>query len=162
MQRRRGGPGAVPATAVCCFRYWEKGSSGEGEFFAIYIFISDIDAQLAFVSFTKGQRRRGGPAAIRTTGHLFTSVQMCKYPVSNIQYQFQCQFKCRHQLLLKLVIGDLHTSTLAHLHTACHLRVPASPFPPRQAPQALRHAYLHAEESACRVRRSPVAVLMSN
>ncbi len=60
-----GGPGAVPATVACCFRYWEKGSSGEGEFFAIYIFISDIDAQLAFVSFTKGQRRRGGPAALR-------------------------------------------------------------------------------------------------
>ncbi len=24
---------------VCCFHYWEKGSSGEREFFAIYIFI---------------------------------------------------------------------------------------------------------------------------
>ena len=26
----------VAAAVVCCFRYWEKGSSGEGEFFAIY------------------------------------------------------------------------------------------------------------------------------
>jgi hypothetical protein len=50
----REGPGAVPAGAPCCFRYWEKWSGGEAEFFAIFIFIFVIDAQLAFVSFEGG------------------------------------------------------------------------------------------------------------
>ena len=34
----------------------------------------------------------------------FSNVQMCKYPVFSIQYQ--CKFKCRCQLALKLVIGN--------------------------------------------------------
>ncbi len=77
------------------------------------------------------------------------SVQMCKYPVSNIQYQFQCQFKCRHQLLLKLVIYDLHTCTFAHcLHP---LRVSASPVPPPHTENQLSEhgaEILHHPESA--------------
>ena len=31
---------------------------------------------------------------------------MCKYPVSNIQYQYQYQLKCRYPLLLVLEIGN--------------------------------------------------------
>ncbi len=72
----------------------------------------------------RGHPARGGRAGARPF-HLWEvrlpaaqsealSVQMCKYPVSNIQYQFQCQFKCRHQLLLKLEIDYLHTYTFTH------------------------------------------------
>ena len=58
------------AAVVCCFRYWEKGSSGEGELFAIYIFISVIDAQLAFVSFTKGYWEGRAPSRPPSAGRM--------------------------------------------------------------------------------------------
>jgi hypothetical protein len=53
---------------VCCFRYWEEGSSGEGEFFDIYIFISVIGAQLVFVSFRNGPLRHAYLHAEETAG----------------------------------------------------------------------------------------------
>ena len=58
------------AAVVCCFRYWEKGSSGEGELFAIYIFISVIDAQLAFVSFMKGYWEGRAPSRPPSAGRM--------------------------------------------------------------------------------------------
>ena len=85
---------------------------------------------------------------------------MCK--CASVQYQYPVPVQVLISIVTVTGTGtgnwELIIYTLAHFHIACTLRVSASRFPSALHAAAPRHAHLHAEEPARRIRRPPVAV----